>query len=134
MEYVFTMGIYLLRVEEAWSWTESDIVVHTRYGSTSRIGHFEFFGMSIGSESHLTAPNPKNPLELFYTFIDIRSLRIWTEVESSILGFLSSFYDFWNWSGSDFYIGKVFIILHEDIIFWREMLDEIGLEDERLYL
>lgn len=63
---------------------------------------------------------------------NIRRTRIRSIVETTISDLLSRLIDFRDRASSDLDIGEILVILHEDIVFWAEMLDEIRLEDESL--
>ena len=131
------MFLYCFIFEETGSRTESDIIIHTRKSLPCLICNFDVMHPILVSifflcELDATVSDTKKSPEGAYWLFDCTD--IWTKVFTTILYFYTSLYEFRHWWICNFYIRKIFIILHEDIIFRREVFDEIGLEHQCFHL
>jgi hypothetical protein len=124
------MSLESSRLEETRGRTESYIVIHTWYSLPCLICDSEI--LSYICELHPTIPNLEYLPQCSDTLLDPRNK--WTKIHSTITNPLACFDKFWYWRVGELQICEIFIILHEDIVLRSEMLDEIGLEYECLYL
>lgn len=113
-------------------WTESDVIIHTwnRFSCLIRDLDMILSERFIFREFDATVTDAKYSPKCTNRLLNSRN--IWTKIYSPISNSLPCFDQFWNRRIGDLEIGKIFIILHEDIVLWREMFDKIGFEDERL--
>ena len=121
---------YLARLEHTGSWTETDIVVDTWECPPCLVCDLDIV-VSFG-ELHPTIPDAKYPTQSSHRLLDRTHIR--TKICPTIADLLSCLDEFWYGRIGDLEVGKILVILHEDIVLGREMLDDIGLEDESLDL
>lgn len=118
--------------EKAGSRTETDIVVHAWRSFSGSISD-DRRRISLLSKVHLATSDTKDFFEKPQTLMDARSLGIRTKILGTIGYLLPCFVDFCDRRMRYFDVGEILIILHQDIVLWRKMFDQIRLEHEGLY-
>lgn len=127
--YILSMCIKRCLSQQTRSRTYSNIVVHTWKGSACFIRDIDSISLFL-SKFHSTVSNLKYFSQSEQCCLNTRGKR--TKIYSSIIESLPSLDNLRNTGISDFDIGKIFIILHQDIVLWREMLDKIRFKHECL--
>lgn len=118
-------NIFLLK--NTGTWTYSNIIIHTWNRLPCLISYFYFSLHHIETDTAISYTKNFSQIPNWC----LNSSRKWSEIFRSITETLSSLDELRNWWFCNLDIRKILIIFHEDIVFWRKMLDEVGFKNKR---